>query len=101
MNSFCYLAYVNENTTGFQKHLKKIYFLSSFASLGASVIFEKWKNFSTKKNREDIEKYYIIVPFLMIAFYAAEYGTKTLHDRILSKNKVSNTTTKKSDSKKS
>lgn len=104
MVSFCFMTYVNSNTTENQnrRFVKILYIFSNITSFIAAEFYSRWNVAFKKRSKEDADFYYTIFPCIAVAIYVFVLGIKTLLEKELQKNAVasSTSTTKKAGSKK-
>lgn len=103
MVSFCFMTYVNTNTSEGQnrRFVKGLYFFSNLTSCLAGYLTSKWSEYCNAKPKEYVDKYFLIFPLTVAGIYGVIlFIKKILEVEFQNKIVVSSTVTKKSGSKK-
>lgn len=79
MVSFCFMTYVNANTSEGQnkRFVKVLYFFSNLTSFCAAELSKKWNKYYKYRPKEEIDKYYYIFPCVVVGLYAFILFLKT------------------------
>lgn len=103
MVSFCFMTYVNTNTSEGQnkRFVRVLYAFSNVTSTLAAVLSKYWNRYYANRPKEDIDKYFLIFPMIIIGIYAFILFLKTkLEVELKNQIVITGGTTKKAGSKK-
>lgn len=101
--SFCFMTYMNNNTTAGQnkRFVKTVLFFSNISGLLSGFAYMGWNKYYDDKPKEDVDKYFIIFPLMVIGFYVVVLLVKRILEReLLHPLVIPSGAPKKSDSKK-
>lgn len=83
MVSFCFMTYVNNNTSENQnkRFVKVLYFFSNISSYCAGMLYKLWNKAYKSSPRADVDKFYCIFPFSVVVLYTVVLGLKYILER--------------------
>lgn len=83
MVSFCFMTYVNNNTSENQnkRFVKTLYFFSNISSYGAGILYKLWNKAYKTSPKADVDKFYVIFPFSVVILYAGVLSLKYILEK--------------------